>query len=106
MKLKIKRNGRNFPYAEFKDRYGSQCSIQKSSLATEDAIWLGIDNAEPKIMASKAAMFGVKTEETTGWVDYPIPSEVLLSTRMHLTITQVKDLLPILNKFVETGNIE
>ncbi len=106
MKLKIKRNGRNFPYAEFKDRYNNVCSIQKSSLAFEDCIWLGVDNPNPQIMASQANHFGVDTDETTGWVKYPIPNEVLISTRMHLTVKQVKDLLPILNKFVETGNIE
>ncbi|EES51170.1 hypothetical protein NE172_01985 [Clostridium botulinum] len=47
-----------------------------------------------------------KTEtEGTGWVAYPIPEDVLLSTRMHLTRGQVKELIPILQKFVDTGEI-
>lgn len=105
MKIKQTKTERGFALNEFTDRYGAKCSIQKSSLATEDAIWLGIDDPDPQIMASKAASFGVKTNETTGWVPYPIPEEVSINTRMHLTQAQVKKLLPILQKFVETGEI-
>lgn len=103
--LVIKPTSRGFALGEFKDMYGAKCSIQKSSLATADAIWLGVDNADPKVMASDAARLGIKTEETTGWVPYPIPEEVLLSTRMHLSREQVADLLPILTRFVDTGEI-
>lgn len=96
---------RGFSYNKFEDLYGQLCSIQKSSLATKDAIWLGVDDAQPKIMASEAHKVGVDTTETTGWVPYPIPEEVLLSTRMHLSREQVAELLPILQKFVDTGRI-
>ena len=34
---------RGFTVFSFKDRYDEPCSIQKSSLATEDAIWFGLD---------------------------------------------------------------
>jgi len=97
---------RGFDLGKFTDRYGVKCSIQKSSLATEDAIWLGVDDPEPKIMASQAAHHGIQTEETSGWVPYPIPKDVLLKTRMHLTQDQVAELLPMLQKFVETGEID
>lgn len=103
--MEIKQTARNFPYGEFTDRYGKKCSIQLSSLADDRCIWLGIDNAEPQILASLAANFGVKTEETTGWVDYPIPPHVSINTRMHLNIEQVEELIPILQRFVETGDI-
>lgn len=105
MEITTGTTGRGFALATFTDRYGAECSIQKSSLATEDAIWFGINDAEPKIMASHAAAFGVHTDETTGWVPYPIPKEVSLSTRMHLTREQVEALLPTLQRFVETGEI-
>jgi hypothetical protein len=42
-------------------------------------------------------------ENDNGWVDFEIPKEVILSTRMHLTRKQVKELLPILRQFVKTG---
>lgn len=96
---------RGFAIGKFTDRYGTKCSIQKSSLATEDCIWLGINDADPKIMASQAEKFGVETDETTGWVKYPVPDEVLLSTRMHLSQEDVKKLLPLLQKFAETGSL-
>lgn len=103
--MKIKKNKRGFPYAEFTDKYGNTCSIQKSSIATEDCIWLGVDDAKPMIMASLANGYGIKTKETTGWVPYPIPEVVSLSTRMHLTQKQVRKLLPLLQNFVDTGEI-
>ena len=96
---------RGFSHIEFYDRYDAKCSLQKSSLATEDAIWFGIDDAEPKIMASDAVKLGLPTNETCGWIEYPIPDEVLFTTRMHLTREQVEELLPTLQKFVDTGEI-
>lgn len=97
---------RGFSKIIFLDRYDELCSIQKSSLAEEDAIWFGVADASPQVMASDAWKVGVATKETTGWVPYQIPKEVLLSTRMHLTQDQVKELLPILQHFAETGELE
>lgn len=96
---------RGFSKIEFTDTYGAECSIQKSSLATEDRIWIGVNDADPKIMASNAAANGVKTTETTGWVPYPIPEDVLLNTRMHLNREQVSEMLPYLSEFVRTGRL-
>jgi hypothetical protein len=85
---------RGFAVIDFEDRYDQSCSIQKSSLATEDAIWFGVNDADPKILVPNV-----------GWTKYPIPEEVSLSTRMHLTQDQVKELLPILQHFVDTGEL-
>lgn len=103
--MKLEKTNRGFALLNFNDRNGEKCSIQKSSLATEDAIWFGVDDASPQIMASKARAYGVSTSDTTGWVPYPIPDEVLLTTRMHLTREQVADLLPLLQHFVDTGEL-
>ncbi len=46
MTLDFKPTMRGFWRAEFKDRYGCACSLQESSLATEDAIWLGVDGED------------------------------------------------------------
>lgn len=35
---------RGFAYATFRDYYNEFCSIQKSSAAAVDAIWLGLDD--------------------------------------------------------------
>lgn len=103
------RTPRGFDIGEFVDFYGKKCSIQKSSIATEDCIWLGIDDAEPEIMANDAIRLGLREshgdERDFGWVDFEIPKEVLLHTRMHLSIDQVKNLIPILQNFVDTGEL-
>jgi hypothetical protein len=43
----LEKNQRGFDCGKFTDLYGEECSIQKSSLATSDTIWLGID--KPKL---------------------------------------------------------
>lgn len=100
MKVTKTKTARGFALVSFQDQYGAECSIQKSSAACYDAIWFGVDDANPQIMASKVQPGG------TGWVKYPIPEDVLLTTRMHLTRQQVKKLLPILQHFVETGEVK
>jgi hypothetical protein len=43
---KASKTARGFSMIEFGDLYGNDCSIQKSSLATADAIWLGLDEGQ------------------------------------------------------------
>lgn len=104
-KMKTSKTNRGFTIITFKDRYNSTCSLQKSSIGTEDCIWFGPDFANPQIMASDAKRLGIATDKTTGHINYPLPPQVHLTTRMHLTQKQVKALLPTLIKFVETGEI-
>lgn len=74
-------NDRGFLKGKFVDRYGADCSIQKSSLATEDCIWLGCD------------------KESVDYDGKPI------GARMHLTQDMVAELIPILQHFVDTGEL-
>ncbi len=85
---------RGFKIIEFEDLYGIQCSLQESSLATDNAIWLGCQEANPKKL--------VKGE---GWQPVNIPEDVQCTTRMHLNCEQVKELLPHLQKFVDEGEL-
>ena len=85
---------RGLALIKFKDNYGVSCRLQKSSLATDHAVWFGVDDPEPKISIPGC-----------GWVPYPIPEEVSIRTRMHLTQKQVKKLIPILQKFCKTGEL-
>jgi len=41
--MKKSKTNRGFAIYTFKDRYGKDCSLQKSSCATEDQVWLGLD---------------------------------------------------------------
>lgn len=105
---------RGFGKLLFSDYYDKKCSMQLSSLASDECIWLGIENAEPKIMSMDAIRLGLIKEsdapknpygEPCGWIDYPIPQEVLLTTRMHLSREQAKQLGLQLLKFAFSGSI-
>jgi len=102
-----KNTKRGFPLIEFDDCYGVKSSLQASSLAQYEqpgtsAIWLGCDNADPRILASQANNFGIETLETTGWVPFPIPAEVLMTTRMHLNREQVQALINHLQTWLDS----
>ena len=57
--MKIKKTNKGFGLFEFKDRYDTKCSLQDSSLATKAAIWFGVDDTEPKVMAKDAKKFNI-----------------------------------------------
>lgn len=90
---------RGFFY-EFTDAYGEECSLQKSSLATNDCVWLGV---------SKVQLL----EE--GWLPEfpmrvrPLPPErahgIRVHGRMHLTREMAAELVPLLQHFAETGEL-
>lgn len=101
----IDKTERGFKIFKDEDIYGHRFSLQKSSLASRDAIWLGVDDPEPKIMESQAKKYGIQTTETTGEIPYPVPSEVLISTRMHLDRKKVAEIIPYLQYFVEHGDL-
>jgi len=96
---------RGFASHEFKDAYDIKCSIQKSSSAERNCIWLGVDDPAPVIMASKAAQYGIYTTATCGWIPFQIPDDVLIHSRMHLTQEHVENLLPLLQHFADTGRL-
>lgn len=103
---KLTKTNRGFPRREFKDRYNAPCHLQISSIATEDCLWLGLDEADPLVLASKAASVGIKTDdETTGWVKYPLPEEVFINTCMHLSRSQVESLVVTLQHWLKTRKL-
>lgn len=75
--MEMKPTQRGFLHGPFVDSYGSVCSIQQSSNASEPHIWLGVDRA-----------FNGQD-----------------GTRMHLTRPMVAQLLPLLQHFVATGDL-
>jgi len=78
---------RGFSNLQFEDRYGQKCSLQNSSLATEGAIWFGVDNTGPHLKGP----------------DQMFNSSV--GARMHLTRKQIQELLPYFKVFVMRGYI-
>lgn len=108
---------RGFKYLDFEDHYGNLCSLQESSACLSEsslwlsenlepgrsAIWLGVDKPTVKVMAKNAAKAGIKTNETTGWIDVPLPKEVSIYSRMHLNREQVKSLIVHLQNWLNKG---
>lgn len=89
----IESTERGFERLEFVDHYGAACSLQQSSLATEDAIWLGCDDADPKVLIPGE-----------GWKPVTMPDGYIANTRMHLTRPQVEGLIFHLQSWLETGS--
>jgi hypothetical protein len=74
MAVKVELTGRNFEIIRFRDRYDVECSLQQSSLA----------EFEPP--GSSAVWLGVE------------------DNRMHLDLEQVKSLMKVLSRWVESGS--
>ena len=92
MNKDVSKTNRGFSIFDFKDSYGHMCSIQKSSSASEPKIWLGLDEIDAFMnVDSRIAKF-------------TLPESVVVNARMHLNQEQVKKLLPILQKFADTGD--
>ena len=105
MKTKTTITQRGFGKILFDDLYGAMCSLQQSSLGSEAAIWLGLEDASPQLMAADAKKLGLPTfGADNGWVPYLIPKEVLLSTRMHLNVDGAKTLIGLLQEFVAVNS--
>lgn len=107
----VQESARGFEFIQFKDRNETVCSLQVSSIADHDkpgvsAVWLGPDDAAPKVLWREAASVGVKTAATEGWVPYPVPSEVLLTTRAHLSRENVAALINHLQSWLDNDTLE
>lgn len=108
--MKLTKTNRGFSLIEFKDRNNHKCTLQKSSIANEDCIWLGVD--EPVIQEfypypreTEESYFEVTLEDLQTLKKRP-QNTIHAFSRMHLTREQVKELLPLLQKFVKTGELE
>ncbi len=96
--MKKDTTNRGFALYEFTDSKNTPCSIQKSSSAMEDKIWLGANEIGLK-----------RFEANIGWSDVELVNTIsnhyVANNRMELTREQVAEMLPILQKFVDTGDL-
>ncbi len=104
--MENKPTARGFSRFEFKDERGDSCSLQKSS-SIEDCIWLGHNDIALKTFVPYGVPDAWKehTDQEIKDVLRPGSTAVLTNTRMHLNREQVKELLPYLQRFVETGEL-
>jgi len=92
---------RGFGIYTFTDNNGNESSIQESSSAIEAKIWVGCSDIGLKEF--------VAGRQPSAWEDITLDDTMdhhwVANNRMHLTQKQVEEMLPILQKFVETGEI-
>jgi hypothetical protein len=88
---KVGKTERGFEIVEFKDLYGAECSLQMSSLADKSAVWLGCDDADPKVMVPGS-----------GWKPVEMPNGYIANTRMHLDTKMVQAIIKHLQSWLET----
>jgi len=91
----IKRTSRGFQIVEFKDIYGTDCTLQKSSLAEREALWLGPHEASPQICIPGK-----------GWQPVPFPEGTLFTTRMHLDKKAVRKLMVYLQNWLDHNSFD
>ena len=105
--MKTEHTERGFAYQKFEDQYGEKCSIQKSSLATEDCIWFGFDEINLKHFVpfrTPESWQDVDLDKLLGVTPDNRQSDIA-NSRMHLSRDMVADLLPVLQHFVDTGEL-
>jgi len=98
--METKKTNRGFCCTEFNDANGTPCNIQESSACRDEAlIWFGAEDIGLKHF---------KAHE--GWKDVELTNTIeehyVANNRMHLTQSQVAELLPILEHFVKTGRVK
>lgn len=114
-------NERGFSALQFTDCSAAPCSVSQSSAICEygsdediksafenpgsSMIYLGVDDANPMVLARDAEKYGIKTDEKVGWVPYPVPPGVSLRTHMHLSRKQTQELITVLQSWLDTGNM-
>lgn len=94
--MELKKDARGFKGGTFTDGYGVECTIKKSSAAFEDYIWLGVN--KPKLTIFKDSSKGQ-------YIETEVPENWMVDGLMHLSRKQVAKLLPLLQNFVETGEL-
>ena len=102
--MEIKYTSKGISHCNFKDGNGENCSIQESSAAEQAYIWLGCDEIGLKgfIPNGDPSWRDVTKEQVQEKFGF---KHIIANNRMHLTQEQVKELIPILQKFVDTGSI-
>lgn len=109
--FKHSHTARGFEHVEFKDFYEAKCYLQQSSIAIYEqpgssCVWLGLVDADPKIMWKDALRLGMDVPKREGWYPFKVPEEVMLSTKMHLSREQVQELIVNLQRWLKTGSFK
>jgi hypothetical protein len=101
--------GRGFSKGKFQDAYGLDCSLQQSSSVVPH-IWFGSENEKPEVMNQQGhgwqkVFVEGDVVKVNPLADGQPTRELVFHNRMHLNQQMVKDLLPHLIRFANTGQL-
>lgn len=82
---------RGFALNTLTDGYGNEFSVQKSSSATDDFVWVGV--TRPRV------------EVGPPWRPFEMPPNASIWSRAHLTREQAREVGEALLRFAETGKL-
>lgn len=100
MVKQFEKTNRGFSIGKFVDANGVGCSLQESSImADEGHIWFGADDIGLRKFVPGDGWSDVELENTKDGINH------IANTRMHLSQSMVKELLPALQYFAETGEL-
>jgi hypothetical protein len=98
--MDISTTNRGFRICKFVDQKGVTSSLQESSLAHDEAcLWIGCDEINLRRFEPGKGWSTVELE------DDPYGITHIANTRMHLTQSQIADLIHLLQYFVEHGRL-
>lgn len=103
---KLKHTARGFALREFKDANGVPCNMQISSGIRDNGeklLWLGAAETGMQVFVPHQSWTPVTDAEIAARFGAKM---CCANNRMHLTQSQVKELLPYLQKFAETGSLK
>ena len=93
---------RGFENVAFLDANNVSCSVQISSAwQDEKLIWIGTNIKHVQVGFPWKDVPFAEVKEALGGHKH-----IQVATRMHLTQSQVRNLLPILQQFVDTGSLD
>lgn len=92
---KFSKTNRGFGLVEFTDSNGVKCSIQQSSLATQNCLWIGCSTD-----------YYMQLSPGKGWEKVEIAQNQLVNDKMHLNESQVRQLVARLEIWLETGSLK
>lgn len=82
---------RGFKLCTLTDNYGNEFTLQKSSIATDDMLWVGIPHPDVAVGPP--------------WRKFDLPENAIIHSRAHITREQARGIAMALLVFAETGDL-
>ncbi len=89
-----------------KDDNGEAYRIKTIYQDNINALFIGVDNFQPIVMASDANALCIETNKSFGWIPFPMPKDVKMFTGMVLNKELAISIKEDLDYYIETNDLE